>query len=304
MATGRLGATSGLASPPAGTLCDTGGTGGTGTPVMASNIRMTADVGRLGAAGSCMELRAKKLVRIASRLRVETAGLAFAPPVTHVYRPLEYAWAAHRQFLERYAGRGAVAVLIGMNPGPFGMVQTGVPFGDSALVREWLGIEAKVGRPPDEHPKRPVLGLECPRTEVSGRRLWGWARAAFGEPDRFFARFFVWNYCPLAFVETSGRNRTPDKLPAAERRPLFKACDRALLKVVEEIRPTHVVGIGRFAFDRASAALGTTEVTLGWGPHPSPASPAANRGWAPQFESALLELGIGLPSRNQPGNFC
>src|SRR5688572_32536315 len=95
-----------------------------------------------------------------------------------------------------------------MNPGPFGMAQTGVPFGDVAMVRDWLGIVAAVAKPRDEHPKRPVLGFECQRSEVSGARLWGWARARFGTPQRFFERFFVANYCPLAFMESSGANRT------------------------------------------------------------------------------------------------
>ena len=35
--------------------------------------------------------------------------------------------------------------------------------------------------------------------------------------EAFFERFFVHNYCPLVFLEESGRNRTPDKLPKAER---------------------------------------------------------------------------------------
>jgi single-strand selective monofunctional uracil DNA glycosylase len=30
-------------------------------------------------------------------------------------------------------------------------------------------------------------------------------------------------------------------------------------------------------------------------PHPSPASPAANRGWAPQAEAALRAIGVALP---------
>src|SRR4026209_220177 len=110
--------------------------------------------------------------------------------------------------------------MLGMNPGPFGMVQTGVPFGDVAMARSWLGVVGPVARPRDEHPKRPVLGLECRRSEVSGARLWGWARDTFKSPDRFFERFFVVNYCPLLFMEAGGRNLTPDKLPSAERAPL------------------------------------------------------------------------------------
>ena len=235
-----------------------------------------------------------ELVETARRLRIDVARLKFAPPVDYVYNPLEYAWKPHRIYLERYAAGKAQVMLLGMNPGPFGMAQTGVPFGDVAMVRDWLGIDAAVGRPAREHPKRPVAGFQCARGEVSGQRLWGWAREAFGTPQRFFARFFVVNYCPLVFMETSGRNHTPDKLPRAESTALFDACNEALRRTVDRMRPEYVVGVGRFAADRAAAALKDMRVKLGVVPHPSPASPAANRGWAPQMTSALIAQGITI----------
>ncbi len=232
------------------------------------------------------------LVGAARALREEVEALGFAPPVAYVYDPLDYAWAPQREYLERYGKGPREVVLLGMNPGPFGMAQTGVPFGDVGMVRDWLGIEAPVGHPAREHPKRPVQGFACPRGEVSGRRLWGWARARFGTPQRFFARFFVANYCPLAFMEAGGRNLTPDKLPRAERERLFAACDRALRASVAELRPSYVVGIGRFAAERAAAALAGSGVSFGSVPHPSPASPAANRGWEALMDRALADLGI------------
>ena len=100
-----------------------------------------------------------------------------------------------------------------------------------------------------------MLGFDCRRAEVSGTRLWGWARDRFGTPERSFERFFVANYCPLAFMESSGANRTPDKLPAAEQQALFSACDEALRDVVRLLRPRIVVGVGGFAERRARAAL-------------------------------------------------
>ena len=219
-------------------------------------------------------------------------ALAFAPPVTHVYNPLQYAWGPHRAYLVRYGTMSPEVLMLGMNPGPFGMAQTGVPFGDVEITRNWLRLHGKVARPKVEHPKRRVAGFDCTRGEVSGRRLWGWARDRFGEPRGFFERFFVWNYCPLCFMEDSGRNRTPDKLPAAERAPLYEACDEALARVVRALGTRHVVGVGRFAADRARAALDDDAVSVSVAPHPSPASPLANRGWAPAFELALASAGI------------
>lgn len=219
--------------------------------------------------------------------------LSFQPPVAHVYNPLAYARVAHETYLERYCRTGIDALLVGMNPGPWGMAQTGVPFGDVTMVSEWMGITSGVSRPKHEHPKRPILGFGCERGEVSGARLWGWARDRFESADAFFERFFVWNYCPLAFLEESGRNRTPDKLPADERDPLFAACDRALKRIVAHTQPDRVIGIGKFAEARAAAAVNGIPVSTIL--HPSPASPAANRGWSDQAEAQLQAMGIALP---------
>jgi single-strand selective monofunctional uracil DNA glycosylase len=234
------------------------------------------------------------LLEIADRLSRRLARLRFGPPVAFVYDPLVYARAPFRAYVRRFGRAPREIVLLGMNPGPFGMTQTGVPFGEVGLVRDWLDIEAPVGRPRREHPRRPVEGFACRRSEVSGQRLWGWARARFGTPERFFARFFVWNYCPLAFVESSGRNLTPDRLPAAQREPLLRACDDALRASLAALRPRLVAGVGGFAEARARAALAGQGIAVGRIPHPSPASPAANRGWAQQAERALRELGVAL----------
>lgn len=234
-----------------------------------------------------------ELVRISRALAREVDRLTFADPVTHVYNPLRYAAGLHEEYLRRYGGGPKPVLLLGMNPGPFGMAQTGVPFGDVAVVRDWLGLDAPVGKPALEHPKRRVLGLDCPRGEVSGTRLWGWARERFGTPEKFFRRFFVVNYCPLAFIEESGRNRTPDKLPASEQTPLFEACDEALRKIVATLQPHHVIGVGAFAEKRARLALGTS-VEIGTILHPSPASPLANRGWSGTAEKQLVACGVAI----------
>jgi len=231
------------------------------------------------------------LLAVADALARALERLRFGAPVTHVYNPLRYARAPHREYLRRYGAGPKEVVLLGMNPGPFGMAQTGVPFGAVSAVRDFLGIESPVRRPPAEHPKRPVEGFACPRTEISGQRLWGFVRERFGTPEKFFARFFVANYCPLLFLEASGRNRTPDQLPAAERAPLLAACDASLRRALEILRPRLVVGIGRFAETRAREVLAGQPIAVGGIPHPSPASPAANRGWSTAAAHALTTLG-------------
>ncbi len=234
------------------------------------------------------------LASISRSLSRKVSRLTFEPPVAYTYNPLAYARRPHEAYLERYGAGPKEVLLLGMNPGPFGMAQTGVPFGDVTLVRDFLGISEAVKRPEREHPKRLVTGFDCPRSEVSGTRLWGWARERFGTAEAFFERFFVANYCPLVFMEESARNLTPDKLPKAAREHLFATCDDALRAVVDELRPRWVLGVGAFAQKRAQEALADRDVSIGTILHPSPASPRANRGWAPEVERQLASLGIPL----------
>ena len=235
-----------------------------------------------------------RLFEITSNLSRDLGRFSQPPSVTHVYNPLEYASEPYRHYLERYA-RSPEVFLVGMNPGPWGMAQTGVPFGDVDYVRDWLGLSGEVGKPPAEHPKRPVQGFACRRKEGSGRRLWGWAKERFTTPERFFGQFFVVNYCPLVYYLEDGTNLTPDKLPVAARRALFAVCDAALRETVETLKPRFVLGVGRFAEQRVAASVAGLGVMAGGVPHPSPASPQANRGWAAQMEAALERLGIVLP---------
>ena len=235
---------------------------------------------------------AAALIEAAVELRREVGALTFPPPVAHLYNPLEYAWTPHVCYLSKWGTSTRKVLFLGMNPGPWGMAQVGVPFGEVGLVRDWLGVTGAVQAPRAAHPRRPVLGFACPRSEVSGRRLWGFFAARFVSPEAFFRDHFVANYCPLMFVEASGRNLTPDKLGTAEREPLLQACDRHLRRLVEILRPEWVIGVGGFAANRAAAALCGCPAHLGTNHHPSPASPAANRGWAAAVEKQLTDLGV------------
>lgn len=234
---------------------------------------------------------AEPLIAAARALSCAVGRLSFAPPVSHLYNPIEYAWAPHEIYLRRFGATPKKIIFIGMNPGPFGMVQCGIPFGEIAAARDWMGIEAPVDQPVVENPKRPIEGFACARSEVSGRRLWGLFQQRFGTAEAFFAEHFVANYCPLAFFD-HGRNLTPDKLPSAETTPLYAACDTHLRAVVAILKPDWVIGIGGFAEARAIEALKDSDVRIGKVLHPSPASPAANRGWAEAATRQMVEQGL------------
>ena len=233
-----------------------------------------------------------RLLTAGADLSTSLAKLRFAPPVTHVYNPLEYAWPCFEAYVRRFASAPKRVVFLGMNPGPFGMVQTGVPFGEVRAVRQWLQLTATIGRPRKEHPRRPITGLECQRSEVSGQRLWGLFSDRFGSAEKFFRHHFVLNYCPLAFMEQTGLNRTPEKLAPGEKEELYAACDRHLREVIHALRPKWVIGVGDFARRRAELVLEGERLRIGQILHPSPANPQANRGWATIATRQLVELGV------------
>ncbi|HUR69346.1 MAG TPA: uracil-DNA glycosylase family protein [Candidatus Thermoplasmatota archaeon] len=208
----------------------------------------------------------------------------------YVYNPLRYAWGAHAKYAETFGKGKRRALLVGMNPGPWGMGQTGVPFGDVVYVRDWMGISGEHAQPARAHPKRPVTGFACARREPSGSRLYGWAQGRYGAAPAFFERFFIVNYCPLLFFDEAGKNLTPPQLGAKAVEALETACDAHLDAVVRALAPEIVVGVGRFAEERARRVVGD-RARIGRVLHPSPASPVANKGWARQAEEQLGGLG-------------
>jgi single-strand selective monofunctional uracil DNA glycosylase len=237
---------------------------------------------------------ATQIIDLTVQLRDELAGLYFSDPVSLVYQPLDYAWSGYREYIERYMNGRKRVVFLGMNPGPFGMAQTGVPFGEVAAVKDWMGIETVIQRPVHEHPKRPIDGFACKRSEVSGRRLWGLFAEKFMSADAFFEHHAVLNYCPLVWMTVSGANVTPDKIRAVEIEPVETACLKHLAAVLEVLQPEFAIGVGAFAEERLRRAIRMNhqEMVIGKVLHPSPASPAANRGWAAAATLQLEKQGV------------
>lgn len=233
------------------------------------------------------------LIDASQTLSRALSHLSFAEPVTHVYDPLIYARRSHEMYLQRFGANGKRIVFLGMNPGPWGMAQTGIPFGEISAVRDWMGISAPVDKPDNEHPKRPIVGFHCTQSEVSGRRLWGLFTQRFGTAEAFFKEHFVTNYCPLVFMEASGKNRTPDKLPAAETAAIEAACDEHLHAVLAALKPQWLIGVGGFAEAQALKQQARfPKLKVGRILHPSPASPAANKDWSGAATRQMEKLGL------------
>jgi single-strand selective monofunctional uracil DNA glycosylase len=237
---------------------------------------------------------------ILARIRSLSEALAAVPVpagVAHVQDPLKYAWAGHEAYWRLAGGHPREVVWLGMNPGPFGMAQTGVPFGAIPVVRDWMGLRFEVDHPESGHPARPVEGLGCRRAEVSGMRLWGAIARNHPDPETFFARHMVLNYCPLLYLEAGGRNLTPDRLGRVDRERMEDLCDAALGDMLTLLEPDWVLGVGKYARqrlghvrDRTGARWQVAECL-----HPSPASPAANRDWEGQVREQWRVQGLPGP---------
>lgn len=227
-------------------------------------------------------------------------ALRFGPPVAYTYNPLRYAWAGHEAYIRRFGGGEKEVLYLGMNPGPFGMAQTGVPFGEIAAVTLWMGLSAPIGQPERVHPKRPIQGFSCPRSEVSGRRLWSLFAEMYGTADHFFSQAYVANYCPLIWMSGSGANITPAQLPREQVEQVDAACQRHLEQLIRALNPRCLVGVGAYALRQleiAAAHIPEKRFTLGSILHPSPASPLANRCWPEKPRQQILALlqEAGLP---------
>ena len=237
---------------------------------------------------------AKLLLASSKVLYAELKSLPAPLEVWGSYNPLEYAWDSYSTYVQRYGNSKKKVLFLGMNPGPWGMAQTGIPFGEIAAVRDWMGIECPVSKPKLEHPARPIEGFACTKSEVSGRRLWGLFSDQWPSAEAFFANHYVLNYCPLSFMSERGSNVTPDKLPITYRKDLERICDAHLAETVKTLNPELLVGIGGFAkkcFERVKKQSGLPQ-PVGVLLHPSPASPIANRDWPQRPLEQLKELGI------------
>lgn len=238
----------------------------------------------------------QQLQRWTGSFNLALKKLRFESSVAYVYNPLEYASEVYFNYWKLFGSGPKQMVFLGMNPGPFGMAQTGIPFGEISMVRDWMKLRGRVSKPEHEHPKRPVQGFDCSRSEVSGRRLWGYFSQIYPRAPDFFKKHFVLNYCPLVFMSATGANITPDKLKAGTRQELESLCDEYLKNCLELLNPVYGVGVGGFAYDRLNSIRENfgLDYEIRKILHPSPASPAANRDWAGQVRKSLASDGLTI----------
>ncbi|CAL1685046.1 unnamed protein product [Lasius platythorax] len=234
-----------------------------------------------------------KLLSIEQELCTKLQDVTFPSLVQYIYNPLEYASETHAMYVHKYCTGEKKILFVGMNPGPWGMSQTGVPFGEINMVRNWLKIFGPVGSPLKEHPDRKITGFQCTRSEISGLRLWGLFRDLCGSPENFFRYAYMHNYCPLAFMDARARNITPAELKGEGQRILHEACDKSLIDIIRLLKVEIIVGIGNYAEKRAQIAvqMGGLSVQVMVLRHPSPRA-VGNQNWNETAMQRLDELGL------------
>lgn len=235
----------------------------------------------------------QELIERTKRLRDEVDRLSFSYD-GYIYNPLDYAWTMHEAYLKRYVRQSASVLFLGMNPGPFGMMQTGVPFGEVNAVRSYLKLSLPVQKPKKEHPGRPVEGMNIKRSEGSGKRLWGFISKRWPDSDDFFKNHCIFNYCPLGFLDCgkTAKNFTPDHLPKDERKALEDVCDSYLRDIIDLIDPKALIGIGKYAQAKLEAVNDDKTRIVSSIIHPSPGNPQANVDWNGKTEEKMKELGL------------
>ncbi|KAK6639299.1 hypothetical protein RUM43_007571 [Polyplax serrata] len=239
----------------------------------------------------------EKLLAIEHQMCSELNNLKFTPPIDYVYNPLLYAKDLHENFIKKYFENCSKKILfLGMNPGPWGMCQTGIVFGDKDHVKEWLKLCGQVNKPKKEHPRKKITGLDCSRKEISGKKFWGFFRKLCQTPEQFFQHSFVYNLCCLAFVDTSGKNITPPEIKDIQvRNRLLNICNETFVKIIKEFKFEIVIGVGKFAEKNAITELrrnGLSNVKVLSIPHPSPRSAKIFRVWEEMTLKKLKEYDL------------
>lgn len=191
----------------------------------------------------------KQFLDIECDLNNELNELQFPKNITHIYNPIVYALNLHCQYIKKFLNGKKKVMLIGMNPGPNGMVQNGVPFGNTNTVKNLMKIQGQVDQPPSLNPKRPVTGLSCTTEEPSGVRIWNLLQKLAGSLEVFGEQCFLHNFCPLAFFDEQGKNITPSELKGKIKSTLRDICLKYLEKEIQLIQPEIIIAIGSYVGD-------------------------------------------------------
>ncbi len=228
-----------------------------------------------------------------------------------IWNPGLYGETWHARFRRLYRPGQHPLVVFGLNPGPYGMAQTGIPFTDiRRLVSALPDLAAELrGRgervePPGLAPPglRPYLSRSF---ESSAVRVYRFLKKGWGGAERGWTEVVVANPCTLLFIDPAeGKNRTPADLARAARlrgsgrdqvRELVESFGRIRIRCavesIEALSPRGAILLGKDVQAALGPALrrilGEARV-IPW-EHPARAVPES---WASGLLSALRRRGL------------
>ncbi|XP_073819638.1 uncharacterized protein isoform X2 [Musca autumnalis] len=168
----------------------------------------------------------------------------------HTYNPVVHAAEIHCNYLQKYLDSPKRILFVGMNPGRYGALQTGIPFGNITTVKIGMGLKGRITPTPGQRGKIRIRGLEAPEVEhdSSSTRFWRLISELFDGAENYldllFEKCFVHNFCPLVFIDSDGLNVS---LPYIEPNPrLFAECRKTLGKQITLLKPDLIICIGKF----------------------------------------------------------
>lgn len=193
--------------------------------------------------------------------------------VRRILNPLVYAWHLHEEYMGKVP-QGTKILFVGMNPSPSSL--TGIPFYEKDAMTNLFGAPL-LTQLLNEMPAK-YRGNE---TSESGQRFWEFVFKKFGSYDKFFRYCFIINYCPLIFMNKDGGNVPLDGFNDASQsllKNLMAISDSGLKDIIDHIKPTLIIGIGRYAFNRVRQA-NTSNIKCYQIRHPSPATGMTSDQW-------------------------
>ena len=176
-----------------------------------------------------------------------------------VWNPQLYGLPLYRRFATEHlpTSRGAI-VALGLNPGKYGMSQTGIPFTDvTRAARVGIAIE-----PPGLAPASLRPFLKSYRVERSSASVYNLLDALWGGPAEGWRRLWAVAPCGLLFLEPDGTNVTPADARLARRDDVRELRLRVIRESVEAARPRGVLLLGQDVARVAADALGDVETLV------------------------------------------
>jgi len=165
-----------------------------------------------------------------------------------VWNPALYALDIYQEYLTKFPPEPGAILALGLNPGPYGMAQTGIPFTDCRTASGALGMEMTIpGKAPDDLISRlkKANGKWRGTYERSSLGMYRFLILAWGDIKTAYRNWFVGNPCPLLFLDPERWNVTPADPRLRRMKEVGELRQRAVIGFSEILNPRGIVCFGK-----------------------------------------------------------